>query len=246
MPGRDFAGVVVSAPEGSGFQPGDAVFGVCNPVHEGAYAERIAIAPGHIAHTPAGVGHIEAAAMALAGLTAMIALEETLAVRAGEKLLVQGGAGGVGTMALQLGRHIGAHVGATARSENHDYLRQHGAEVCVDYRTADLTEVFGGCDAVFDCVGPATLASTFAALKPGGRAAFIGMGRTTPEPPDPRLIALRPNVIRDRARMDRLAGHIRDGIFHPPEIRVMPLAEAAEAHRIGDTGHVRGKIVFEI
>lgn len=244
VPGRDFAGTVIAAGQGADLPIGTDVFGVCPPETEGAYAERIAISANHVAAMPAGLTFVQAAACALAGLTAMVGLAECLQVRPGERVLVQGGAGGVGSMAVQLARHLGARVAATARAENHDYLRGLGAEQVVDYRTADLVAALDGMDAVFDCVGPATLASTFSVLRPGGRAAFIGMGRHAPPSPRPDTLSLKPDVRRDRGRLDRLAALLASGAMRPPQIRTLPLGQAAQAHRQSEAGHVRGKLVL--
>ena len=242
--GRDFAGVVSAAGPGARWAVGEAVFGVTPQSDEGAYAEKIAISGDYVSRIPDGLGPVEAAAMALAGLTAMVALEDTLDLQAGERILIQGGAGGVGSMAVQIARHLGATVGATARSENRDYVEGLGATRVIDYRTEDVATAFGACDAVFDCVGGATVATTFAALRSGGRAAFIGTGRAAPEPTRPDVTALKPDVTRSRDRIDRLAALIREAGLRPPQIERMPLARAADAHAASEAGHVRGKIVL--
>lgn len=244
VPGRDFSGVVSSVGDGTDLAVGDEVFGVCPLGTEGAYAERILTRAEYVTARPEGWSHVEAAAIALAGLTAMVAIEDCLALRPGEKILVQGGAGGVGSMAVQIAHHIGARVGATARSSNHDYLRELGADRPIDYRSEDIAEVFGGCDAAFDTVGEQTVASTFAVLKPGGRAAFIAMGGTPPAPPRDDLASLKPDVHRSRARMERLARIAASDVIRPPQIETMPLADVVRAHELSEAGHVRGKIVL--
>jgi NADPH:quinone reductase-like Zn-dependent oxidoreductase len=243
--GRDFSGVVSAVGPGAGLKVGDAVFGVCPASSEGAYAEKIAIEAEYVTAVPAGLSHAEAAAIALAGLTGMVALQDCLAVKAGEKVLIQGGAGGVGSMAVQIARHIGAEVGATASPANHDYVRALGAHRAIDYRAEDIAAVFGGCDAAFDCVGGAAVATTFAALKHGGRAAFIAVGRTPPAAPRADLASFKPDVFRSRERIERLARLVGSGAIRPPHIERMPLAEAARAHALSEAGHVRGKIVLE-
>ncbi|MDF1855025.1 NADP-dependent oxidoreductase [Pseudooceanicola sp.] len=242
--GRDFSGVVIGLGEGADLAIGDEVFGVCPQETEGAYASRIVMDAGLVALKPRSLSHVETAAIALAGLTAMVAIEDTLGLKPGENLLVQGGAGGVGGMAVQLGHYIGAKVAATARSDNHDYLRGLGADQPIDYRDADLGQVLGDRDAVFDCVGGDTVASSFAALRPGGRAAFVGSGGTAPEPTRADVTSLRPAVGRSRARMARVAELADAGAWKPPVIETMPLTEAVKAHALSEAGHVRGKIVL--
>src|ERR1051326_1146288 len=166
VPGRDFSGVMLSG--GAVFKPGDAVFGVCEVPREGAYAERIAIRESIVAPKPAKLTHVQCAAIALAGLTALIALDETLKLKRGETTLIQGGAGGVAGFAIALAKHIGARVITTASADNHDYVRKLGADEVIDYRAQDFTQVVKNCDAVFDTVGGDVTTRSFAVLKPGG------------------------------------------------------------------------------
>lgn len=243
--GRDFSGLVSSCGSDVRFEPGDAVFGVCLASHEGAYAEKIAISADQVTHVPTGLGHVEAAAIALAGLTAQVSIVDCLKVRSGEKVLIQGGAGGVGSMAIQIANAAGARVGATGRSDNHEYLRTLGADCVIDYRTENVAEIFGECDAVFDCVGSATLETSFAALRSGGCAAFIGSGRTPPTSPRPDVVSLVPDVHRSRARIERLAALFDTDAIRPPFITTMPMSDVVKAHVLSEAGHVRGKIVLE-
>src|ERR1700749_227638 len=120
--GRDFSGVVWSVGDGvTDLRVGDEVFAVCDVGQEGAYAEKIAIKASIVAKKPASLSHIDAAALALAGLTAICTVEDTLRLKAGETILIQGGAGGVAGFAIQLSKHLAAHVITTASSSNHDY-----------------------------------------------------------------------------------------------------------------------------
>ena len=115
-------------------------------------------------------------ALALIGLTALVSIEDTLQLKSGETILIQGGAGGVASFAIQVAKHIGARVITTASKANHDYVKSLGADQAIDYNTEDFTKVVSGCDAVFDTVGGDVTQRSFAVLKPGGRAAFIGSG----------------------------------------------------------------------
>src|SRR6516165_10506343 len=202
--GRDFSGVTGAVGEGvQDLRVGDAVFGVCEAGQEGAYAEKIAVKAAIVAKKPQAMSHVNAAALALTGLTAVSAIEETLRLKPGEKILIQGGAG-VASFAIQLARHIGAHVITTASAANNDYVRSLGADEVIDYNARDFTEAVRDCDAVFDTVGGDVAERSFAALKPGGRGAFIASG----EPPKPKrddVISLRPPVARARAPLERIA-----------------------------------------
>ena len=117
------------------------MFGVLEAGREGAYAEKLAIKAAIIAKKPAGLSHIDAAALALTGLTAIISVETTLQLKRGETILVQGGAGGVAGFAIQLAKHIGARVITTTSAANVDYVRGLGADIVVDYNTQDFTRV---------------------------------------------------------------------------------------------------------
>jgi NADPH:quinone reductase-like Zn-dependent oxidoreductase len=245
--GRDFSGLVSALGEGvDDFTIGDAVFGVCDVGQEGAYAEKIAIKAAIIARKPDALSHANAAALALAGLTATVSIEDTLKLRPGETILIQGGAGGVAGFAIQLAKHIGAHVITTASAANHDYLRTLGADRIIDYNAEDFRAVVSNCDAVFETVGGEVAQQSFAVLKPGGRAAFIASGGTAPEPERGDVTALRPAVGRDRAHLERVAELVANGAVKVPPVTEYPLSEAAAAHRVSEARHLRGKLVFKV
>ena len=146
--GRDFSGVVATVGEGvRDLCVGDEVFGVCDVGQEGAYAEKIAIKAAIVARKPDRLSHVDAAALALAGLTAICTIEDTLKLKADETILIQGGAGGVASFAIQLAKHLGARVITTASASNHDYLRKIGADEIIDYNAVDFTKVVSDCDA---------------------------------------------------------------------------------------------------
>ena len=242
--GRDFAGVVV---EGAGdFKPGDAVFAVCEVPREGAYAERIAIRESIVARKPEKLTHVQCAAVALAGLTAMVSLEETLKLKRGETILIHGGAGGVGGFAVGLAKHLGARVIATASAANHDYVRSLGANEVIDYRAQDFTRRVADVDAVFDTAGGDVTTRSFAVLRSGGRLATVAAGASAPASPRPDVTSLRPNVKRERRSLQRVAELVTSGAVPLPEIVEYPLAKAAEAHRLSEARHLRGKLVLRV
>jgi NADPH:quinone reductase-like Zn-dependent oxidoreductase len=245
--GRDFSGVVGLVAQGvTDIRAGDRVFGVCDVGQEGAYAEQIAVKSAIIAKVPVSISHIDAAAVALTGLTALVAVEDTLQLRSGETILIQGGAGGVASFAIQLAKHIGARVITTASANNHNYLRQLGADQIVDYHTQDFMTVISGCDAVFDTVGGDVAQRSFAVLKPGGRAAFIASGAQAPKPPRADVTSLRPKVGRDRAHLERVVELVKAGVVRKPEVKQFRLADAAAAHELSQSRHLRGKLVFKV
>jgi len=245
--GRDFSGVVAAGGDGvADFKPGDAAFGVLEPGQEGANAEKVAVKAAIVAKKPDGLSHVDAAALALTGLTAMSAIEDTLKLRPGEAILIQGGAGGVASFAIQLAKHIGARVITTASAANHDYVRSLGADEIIDYNAKDFTKVVSGCDAVFDTVGGEVAQRSFAVLKPGGRAAFIASGPQAPKPDRSDVTSLRPAVGRTRRHMERIAHLYQAGAIRPPEIKLYRLSEVADAHRLSESRHFRGKLVFRV
>lgn len=247
IPGRDFSGVVSAVGEGiEDLAVGDAVFGVCAAGQEGAYAEKIAVKAAIIARKPDDLSHVNAAALALIGLTAQSAIEETLKLQRGEKILIQGGAGGVASFAIQLAKHIGAYVITTASASNLDYVRGLGADEAIDYNAHDFTQAVSDCDAVFDTVGGDVALRSFAVLKPGGRAAFVASGLQAPKPERSDVTSLRPPVVRARRPLERIVELYRAGAMRVPDIKLYRLSEAADAHRLSESRHFRGKLVFQI
>jgi NADPH:quinone reductase-like Zn-dependent oxidoreductase len=243
--GRDFSGVVSAVGGGVGdFRVGAEVFGVCDVGQEGAYAEKIAIKAAIVAKKTDGLSHVDAAALALAGLTAICTVEDALKLKAGETILIQGGAGGVASFAIQLAKHLGARVITTASRSNHDYLREIGADEIIDYNAVDFTKAVSDCDAVFDTVGGDVAQRSFAVLKRGGRAAFIASGPQAPKPDRSDVVAIRPSVGRDRPHLERIVALVAAGAVRPPEVTRYKLSEAVAAHEVSQSRHFRGKLVF--
>ena len=245
--GRDFSGTVAALGAGvDDLKIGDAVFGVLEAGREGAYAEKLAITAAIVAKKPAALSHTDAAALALTGITALISIETTLKLQRGETILIQGGAGGVASIAIQIAKHIGARVVTTTSAANIDYVRRLGADQVIDYSAQDFTRVVSGCDAVFDTVGGDVAQKSFAVLRPGGRGAFIASGMQAPKPERDDVTALRPAVGRARAPLERIAELVAEGAVRPPEIKLFPLSQAAEAHRVSESRHFRGKLILQV
>ena len=245
--GRDLSGIICGVGDGvDEFAVGDAVFGICDMGQEGTYAEKIVMKAALIAKKPDNLSHEDLAAIGVAGLTAVISLEETLKLQSSETILIQGGAGGVAGIAIQLAKYMGAHVITTASPANHDYVWALGADEIIDYNAQDFTEVVSNCDAVFDTVGGEVTQRSFAVLKPGGRAAFIASGGTAPASPRDDVVSLRPKVGRDRPHLERILELHDAGAFAIPEITLYPLSDAVEAQRVSESRHLRGKLVLKI
>jgi NADPH:quinone reductase-like Zn-dependent oxidoreductase len=247
IPGRDFSGTVSAL--GSGVEDpkmGDAVFGVLDVGREGTYTEKLAIKAAIVAKKPPTLSHIEAAAIALTGLTAVNSVADTLKLQRGETILIQGGAGGVAGFAIQFAKHLGARVITTTSAANRDYVLGLGADEVIDYNAQDFTKIVSGCDAVFDTVGGEVAQKSFEILKPGGRAAFIASGVEAPKPTRTDVVALRPPVERSRQAMERIANLVQTGAVRPPVVKIYQLSQAVDAHRLSESRHFRGKLVFQV
>jgi NADPH:quinone reductase-like Zn-dependent oxidoreductase len=245
--GRDFSGVVRSlGADVTDFAPGDAVFGVTERGTEGCYAEALSVPAALATKKPHSMSHVEAAALSLTGLTALVALEDEAKLGDGRRVLIHGGAGGVGSFAVQYARHIGAHVMVTGRAVNHNYLRGLGADETIDYTECDFAQAVSDCDVVFDTIGGAVHARSFAVLKPGGKLIHIAPGPKDFTPPRDDVTVTRPYVGRDRAHLERVLELVAEGAVKPPEIKILPLEKAVKAHELSQAGHVRGKIVLQV
>ena len=245
--GRDFSGVVAMTGEGvTDFAVGDPVFGVLAAGIEGAYAEKLAIKAAIVARKPDRLSHLQAAAMALTGITAIWAIEDTAQLRAGETILIQGGAGGVAGFAIQLAKYLGATVVTTTSAANIDYVRTLGADRVVDYNAEDFTKVISDCDVVFDTVGGDIQARSYSVLKPGGRLVWVAPAPDGFRQPRSDVTVLRPAVSRDRAHLERIVALLDAGAVSPPPIARYDLADAAEAHRVSEGRHLRGKLILAV
>ncbi|MEV0976427.1 NADP-dependent oxidoreductase [Streptomyces sp. NPDC049915] len=172
--GNDLAGVVAEVgPDVTRFAVGDEVYARPDKARIGTFAELIAVHQNDLAPKPAGLTMVEAASLPLVALTSWQALVERAQVQPGQKVLIHAGSGGVGTVALQLARQLGAHVATTASAANAGPVRELGADVVVDYRTQDFEEVLDGYDVVLDTLGGETLEKSLRVLKPGGKVISI-------------------------------------------------------------------------
>jgi NADPH:quinone reductase-like Zn-dependent oxidoreductase len=245
--GRDFSGVVSAVgPEVQDFAVGDAVFGVLDRGKEGTYAQKLVTQAAIIARKPEWLEHVDAAALGLAALTALWAIEDTALLKAGETILIHGGAGGVAGFAIQLAHHLGAKAISTASAVNHDYVRSLGAEQVIDYTTQDFTQVVEHCEVVFDTVGGDTGVRSYEVLKPGGRLVWIAPTPVGFVPTRQDVVSKRPAVLRDRSHLQRMLTLLEAGQLKVPPIQRFSLEQAARAHQISEGRHLRGKLVLEV
>jgi NADPH:quinone reductase len=255
--GADVSGVVEEVGPGvTDLAAGDEVYytpKVFGPHSNGAYADYHAAKADIVATKPVVLTHEEAAGVPLAGGTAYEALVRRLAVRVGETVLIHGGAGGVGSFAVQIARAAGARVLATAGPDNQEVLKELGGDVAIDYQGQDVTEVAleetggEGVDAVFDAVGGGTIVESIPATKPFGRLATIlgAQGDLTPLYQKNQIL-YGVFLTRERARLEELGALIERGQVHPLIDEVLPLKEVDRAHERLDSGHGRGKVVLRV
>lgn len=246
--GGDFSGVVSQVADGvTGFKAGDEVYGSANILGggSGALAEILATDAGKVAVKPANVSHAQAAALVVVGVSAIQALEQ-LHLGPGKKVLIHGGAGGIGSASIQYSKHLGAYVATTIRAADNEFVSGLGADETIDYEQQKFEELLHDYDAVFDTVGGENYKRSFQVLKPGG--IIISMN----EKPDQeladqhRVSALYQSTSVESGSLERLRELIESGVIEPQVDREFPLEQAAEAFKHLETGHPRGKVVISL
>ena len=246
--GWDVSGVVEAlGPEVTEFHEGDAVYGMIRFPRSGAtYAEYVAAPVAHLAHKPATIDHIHAAAVPLAGLTAWQALFEKAHLTAGQTVLILGAAGGVGHLAVQLAKSQRAYVFGTASTRNIEFLHRIGVDQAIDYTTTPLETAVHNVDVVFDTVGGETREHSLRVIKPGGMLVSILLGRSSLEQAvadfNVQGMLVQPNAVQ----LAQIAQLIDAGKVHITVDTVLPLANARKAHELSETHRTRGKIVLRV
>jgi NADPH:quinone reductase-like Zn-dependent oxidoreductase len=246
--GGDLAGTVIEVGEGvEGFDIGQKVYGQTNPFSgTGSFAEFSPIAASNLAVKPASTDFVQTAALPLTTVSAYQALVETLNIQAGQKILIHGGAGGVGSFAVQLAKHLGAYVAATAAPEDIDFVKELGADEAIDYSSQKFEEILQGFDAVFDTVGGETSEKSYQVLKPGGQ--LVSMA-AQPNEALAEQYAVKASAQQTRVttnRLQKVAELVDQGVLKPAIDKVFPLEETAEAVEYVRQGHHRGKVVIKV
>ena len=247
IPGHEFAGIVDAlAPEAAGVRMGDAVYALSSFCRNGSAAEFIAIRAADLAPKPHSLNFEQAAAVPLAGLTAWQALFDHAQIEKGERVLIHGAAGGVGTYAVQLANWKGAEVIATASAKDHDFLGELGASEVIDYAQERFEEKVEDVDVVLDNIAGETQQRSWGVLRRGGilistvgpvaaeKAASLGVRGA--------FFIVEPN----RTQLIEMGHLIDKGILRVVVRTVLPLARAREAFEQGLAGHGRGKIVLQV
>ena len=267
--GNDLAGTVIRVGgKVRGFKPGDEVYARPDKDRIGTFAERIAVAEADLALKPKSISMEEAGSLPLVALTAWQALVERGKVQPGQKVLIHGGAGGVGSIAIQLAKHLGATVATTASGSNSDLVRELGADIVIDYRTQGFEQQLSGYDLVLDGLGGENIEKSLRVLKPGGKAiAMVG----TPDPAFARELGVNPVLrlaiaglsagIRRRAKklgvkyeflfmrasgeqLREITALVDRGALRPIVGRVFHFDQTIEALESLQRGGIRGKAVL--
>lgn len=269
--GHDVAGIVVGI--GSNvrrFKLGDEVYARPRDGRIGTFAERIAIDQADVALKPRTIGMEEAASIPLVGLTAWQTLVERAGLEKGQKVLIHAGSGGVGTVAIQLAKHLGATVATTTSTANMDLVKRLGADIVIDYRDQEFDKILSGYDVVLNSLDGATLRKSLEVLKPGGRLISIS------GPPDPdfareqglnwllrQVVRLLSLDIRRRAtargvrysflfmqangnQLGQITALIDKGVIRPVVDRIFPFDATNDALAFVETGRVKGKVVVKL
>ena len=252
LPGSDVSGTVAATGPGADrFRKGDAVFGLLRfPSSSGpggrGYAEYVTAPEEEVAAKPRSVDHARAAAIPMAGLTALQFLDRHVRPKPGERVLVNGAAGGVGHFLVQLARLRGAHVVAVASGGHADFLAELGADEHVDYTRTDVGAEVRGVDHVVDSVGGPAAHRLLATLRPGGTLLPVFYGDYRPAEAAALGVTLldHAQVRSDAAGVAELAALVDRGLLTVGIDSVHPLTDAARAHARAERGHVRGKIVL--
>lgn len=242
--GRDFAGVIEAVGPGvTGFTKGQAVYGMADT---GSYAEYALASVKDIAPKPHALSFDEAASVPIGAVTAWRALFDVANLEAGQDVLVQGAAGGVGLFLVQLARWKGAHVTGTASAANQEFVRSLGAKA-IDYRATPVENVVHGMDVVVDAVGGDVLAKSYQLLRPGGILVTIA-GR--PDEEAARRYGVRTANLGPVSGASDVLRQLNDllqsGTIKPHVEEVLPLDQAADAQRLSETGHGQGHIILHV
>ncbi|NVZ21533.1 NADP-dependent oxidoreductase [Pseudomonas costantinii] len=269
--GNDLAGVVVKVGPGVRcFKPGDEVYARPDEKHIGTFAELICVEEQALALKPSNLNMAQAASLPLVGLTAWQVLVETAKLKKGQKVLIHAGSGGVGTLAIQLAKHLGAFVATTTSTRNVDWVKALGADLVIDYTKQAFENVLQDYDVVLNSLGPDVLAKSLKVLKPGGHLISIS-GPPTPQFAQTQglswglkqVLRLLSYSIRSKARkrgihysfvfmrasgsqLCELAALVESGAIKPVVDRTFAFEATAEALAYVETGRSKGKVVVNV
>ena len=245
--GWDLSGVIEEVGSGATrFKKGDEVFSMPDPTRNGAYAEYIVVRELEVALKPKSLHHVRAATIPLAALTAWHALFDTAKLQPGQCVLIHGGAGGVGHLAVQLAKWKGAYVFATASTKNQDLLRELGVDEPIDYTQQRFEDIARKIDIVLDTLGGETQERSWKVLKQGGILLSLVQ---RPSEEKAKSVGARGAMLGNRpdgASLAEIANIIDSGKLAPVIDRILPLSEARRGHELSQSGHTHGKIALRV
>ncbi len=245
--GWDVSGVIEELGEKvSNFRKGDEVYGRPDPTKNGAYAEYIVVKANLLAIKPMSIGHTEAAAVPLAGLTAWQGLFDKGLLKEGQSVLIHAAAGGVGTYAVQFAKSKGAYVIGTASDRNIDFLKRLGADEVIDYNMESFETVVSDVDLVLDTIGGDTQLKSIDVLKTGGRLISTLAADYVKEAKEKGVVLLDFIAQSVPDQLAEIAQLIDSGKVKPIIDQVLPFTDARKAHMSIEQGHTRGKIVLQV
>jgi NADPH:quinone reductase-like Zn-dependent oxidoreductase len=247
IPSHEVSGVVTEiGDQVTGLAAGDEVYGLVDFDRNGAAAEFVTVPASALAAKPARISHVEAAALPLAALTAWQALVDHAGLRKGERVLVHGGAGGVGVYGVQLAAALGARVIATDLPGNEAFVRDLGATEFIDFTTRRFDKEIADLDVVLDAVGGDTLARSYGVLRPGGRLVTLAAPPDQVEADRHQVRAIFFIVRPDHDELTRIATAVDDGSLRPVVSEVFPLAAGRTAFEHGRGPRRPGKIILRV
>lgn len=249
--GWDFSGTITAvAPDIKTFHPGDEVFAFISFPEPGqTYAEYVAAPADQIALKPANISHHQAAAATLAAMTAWQALTRYAQIQAGDRVLIHAAAGGVGHYALQMAKHLGAHVTCTSSKENETLLRHLGADEHVDYKAQAFETAIAPVDYILDTIGGDYIDRSIKVLKPGGTIVSIPSGLNETVTEKAATIGAQGYTMKAQPNgkdMNTIANFLDKGIVHSHVSKIFAFSEMAQAHDHLESGHTVGKITLTI
>jgi NADPH:quinone reductase-like Zn-dependent oxidoreductase len=244
--GRDACGIVEQCGPGvTKFKVGDEVFGIVG-IHGGGYAQKVLLDQDAVALRPKNIDHVHAAAVPLAGQTAWQGLFRYGGVKAGQKILIHGGSGGVGHFAIQFAKARGAHVTTTVSTANVEFARSLGADVVIDYKKQRFEQQAKDLDMVFDLIDGETRERSWGIIKKGGILVTTLSEPSQREAEKHGIRATRYTVRADGGELAEIGNLIEAGQVKPTVTETFPLSRAADALRAVENGHSRGKTVITI
>ena len=245
--GRDCAGIVErTGADVTAFKAGYEIFGVAEQGRWGTQAEYAAIPAATAARKPATLSFVEAGSLPVAGLSAIAGLVTVGKLQKGQRVLIHGGAGGVGAFGVQLAKHIGATVAATASTDSVAFVKSLGADLVIDHTTTDFAVAVKDYDMVFDLIGGEVRYRSFRVLKPGGMIVHISVPPMTQAAPRSDVTVKLAPVPYDAALLDQIAALVQSGAVRPTVGSVFPFAEALKAYERVMAGHARGRTMLDL